>query len=215
MSAILDSLRRRPDFERGDFAGTRRNTDYTSTSGVGLREIARQQGEALRDAFASKSPATPRAARAAEVRQRVETHRANVQADGARRATAREMYAQIDAALRDIPTGFYALPKREEATNGNRPFYFFKVHPFRGGKRIIMVTGGVGAFTEVPMKALWQLRAAQGISRDLAGAAALFGKETSTCGFCAAKGRRSPLTHPRSVAAGYGKDCAELHGLPW
>jgi uncharacterized protein DUF6011 len=128
----------------------------------------------------------------------------------------RELFAEIDAMLAGLPTGFYALPKREDATNGNRPFYFFKIHPFRGDKkRIVMVTGGVGAFTEIPMKALWQLRAVQGIARDLAAAAALFGKETSTCGFCAAKGRRSPLTHPRSVAAGYGKDCAELHGLPW
>jgi hypothetical protein len=188
MSATLTSLRtwkdRTPD-------GTTYHADRTPVATVNLRDVSREQGQALG---------------AAQARHFAPT----------RKPTAHELYAQIDAALANLPTGFYALPKREDATNGNRPFYFFKIHPFRGDrKRIVMVTGGVGAFTEVPMKVLWQLRAAQGIAKDVAGAAALFGKETNTCGFCAAKGRTSPLTHPRSVAAGYGKDCAELHGLPW
>jgi len=211
MSAILDSLRKRPDFQRGDFAGTRRNGDYTAVTDTNLREISRQQGNALRSAFGGRTESP----RTTAVRERIAAHRTAAQADTARRATAREMYAEIDAKIKDIPTGFYALPKREDATNGSQPFYYFKIHSFRGGKRIIMVTGGVGAFTEHTMKALWQLRAVEGIARDVAGAAATFGKETTVCGFCAANGRISPLTHVRSRAAGYGQHCAEKHGLPW
>lgn len=48
------------------------------------------------------------------------------------------------------------------------------------------------------------------VAADPAGAAKMYGVATSSCCFC-----RLALTDKRSIAAGYGPDCADNWGLPW
>ena len=48
------------------------------------------------------------------------------------------------------------------------------------------------------------------LAADPAGKAALYGKQTGCCCFCARE-----LTDERSIAVGYGPICADHYGLPW
>lgn len=48
------------------------------------------------------------------------------------------------------------------------------------------------------------------LSMDPAGTARAYGRKTGMCCFCARE-----LTHPNSLAAGYGPECAATHNLPW
>lgn len=195
-----------------DSAGRRRNSDRTGMADMGtpLREVAARQGAALRSPLATgRKPAKQvemearvaavKAARGATV-QEAKPAMASVGAPD------RPTFKQINDLAGSIPTGFYALPKREGATNANQPTYHFKIHKFRGGHRIVMVTGGVGAFVEVPMKAAWQWVALQKIAADPKAAAVLFGRETGTCGRCS-----SPLTDVKSRERGLGPHCARQY----
>jgi hypothetical protein len=192
-----------------DRNGARYHGDYTRIADARpLREVAAQQGAMLRAALATgtKTPTEQRiAARVAKVRAE-QNAPAPKQTPKVAPVAARPTYKQIDALAASIPTGFYALPKREDATNANQPTYYFKIHEFRGGHRIVMVTGGVGAFVEIPMKTAWQWVALQKIAADAKGAAARFGRETSTCGRC-----NSPLTNDASRARGLGPKCANAY----
>lgn len=193
-----------------DSQGRRRNSDRTTTATMArpLREVAREQAAALRSVGATGT----RTAARDRMQARVDAVRAaqNAPAPVARPAVAsvgeRPTYKQINDLAATIPTGFYALPKREGATNANQPTYHFKIHKFRGGHRIVMVTGGVGAFVEVPMKANWQWVALQKIAADPKAAAVRFGKETGTCGRC-----NSPLTDAKSRERGLGPHCAKQY----
>jgi hypothetical protein len=203
MSATLDSMRRRPVFD-----------------------VAAEQAERLRSATGRP------AARGNEaVRARIEAQRAQLQAEYAahRAATGaparpepkpvvhvgdRPTYAQIDALAATVPVGYYALPRREASSNGNT-VTFFKVHPFRGGRRIVQIIGSTAGYTERPLPVNHQFHALRHIAEDVAAAASLYGREAKRCGFCAANGRNSRLTNDRSRAVGYGERCAEIHGLPW
>lgn len=49
-----------------------------------------------------------------------------------------------------------------------------------------------------------------GFAQEPASYAAKHGHATGACCFCAKK-----LTHPKSLAVGYGPDCADHYGLPW
>jgi hypothetical protein len=154
-----------------------------------------------------------RSARLAEMEAKVAEVRAmqNAPTPVARPAVAavsphRPTFKQIDALAASIPTGFYALPRREDAPAGGQPTYHFKIHAYRGGHRIVMVTGGVGAFVEIPMKAAWQWTALQKIAAGPKAAAVLFGRETGTCGRCG-----SPLTNDASRARGLGPRCARAY----
>jgi hypothetical protein len=51
-------------------------------------------------------------------------------------------------------------------------------------------------------------RVMSAIAADVAGAFRLYGQKTEQCGAC-----HSPLSTTRSRAAGYGKKCADTHGL--
>lgn len=203
MSAIMDSL------TRGRRTGQHYNNDRTRTADVRpLRDVAAEQGAMLRAAVATgrRTPAQ------VEMEARVAAVRAaqNAPAPIARPQVAsvgeRPTFKQIDALATTIPTGFYALPKREDAKNAKQPTYHFKIHAYRGGHRIVMVTGGVGAFVEIPMKATWQWVALQKIAADPKAAAVRFGQETGTCGRC-----NSPLTNAKSRAYGLGPDCRKAY----
>lgn len=221
MSAILDSLRKRPDFERGDFAGTRRNTDYTPIAGVGLREIAREQAETLRGAFGGRRE-TPRAA---EVRERVERHRATTPATAspapARKpapATAkpgqewvpqeildggRAAYPILDAMALQVPTGHYALARRETTAAGNDITFFAVTESKRTGKHYIaQLLGAPGAFTTRKLTVREQYFALKHLIEHGDAAAVLFGHKTGTCSDCG-----SPLTNTISLSRGIGPKC--------
>ena len=195
-----------------DSAGRRRNADYTRSDEMAtpLRTVAARQGAALKTVGSTGA----REARLAEMAAKVAEVRAaqNAPAPVARPAVAsvgnpdRPTYKQINDLSATIPTGFYALPKRDDAKNASQPTYHFKIHKFRGGHRIVMVTGGVGAFVEVPMKAAWQWVALQKIAADPKAAAQLFGRETGTCGRCS-----SPLTDVKSRERGLGPHCARQY----
>lgn len=194
-----------------DSAGRRRNSDRTRVADVPLRDIAARQGAALR-AVGSTGRRTPAADRMAE---RVAAVRAaqGAPAPVARPAVAsvsttdgRPTITEVNALAKSVPTGYYALPRRDDATTGSQPIYYFKIHEYRGGHRIVMVTGGVGAFVEIPMKLKWQLRALQGIAADAKAAAIRFGRETGTCGRC-----HSPLTDAKSREYGLGPKCRKAY----
>jgi hypothetical protein len=127
---------------------------------------------------------------------------------------SRPTFKQVDELAMTVPVGVYALPRKAPSSTGSM-LTFFRVHKFRGGRRIVQLAGGVGAYTEIPLKLEHQYFALTHIAEDVAAASALYGKEAKECGFCRGRGRHSPLTHVRSLAAGYGQHCADKHGLPW
>ncbi len=189
-----------------DSQGRRRNSDRTVVNGTALRTIAAQQAQALRGALATgrKTP------KQQEMEARVQAVKI---AQGARTPEARPAMAsvgapdrptfkQVDALAKTIPTGMYALPRREASAAGNT-VTFFKIHAYRGGHRIVQVVGSVGAFAEQPLALHLQFFALKHIAEDAKAAAVLFGRETNTCGRCG-----SPLTSDTSRAAGIGPKCA-------
>jgi hypothetical protein len=198
-----------------DSQGRRRNSDRTPVAAVALRDIAARQGAALR--AVGSTGRTPAAQRMAE---RVAAVRAaqNAPAPVARPAVAsvgeRPTFKQIDARAAEVPVGMYCLPRTRPSESGNM-VTFFKVHKFRGGHRIVQLVGSVGDYTERTLSADEQWAALGHILDNVAGAAAMYGREAKECGFCRGQGRHSPLTHERSRKAGYGQHCADKHGLPW
>lgn len=124
-------------------------------------------------------------------------------------------YAEVDALLLQVPVGRYALPKVNPTPDNDITFFEIVANKRTGKHLVRMLVGSVGDFEHRPMPLNHQFFAAKHILEDVASAASLYGKKAKACGFCAANGRFSPLTHKRSRAAGYGKDCAEKHGLPW
>jgi len=182
-----------------------------------LREIAAEQGarlRALQDGVPTTRKSRLSAERHAAVVERCQRAMASTPATAVRHTPAPVVYATppadrraemtaLDAMAAALPLGRYALPRRAEAGAG-QSVYFFQVEPFRGGQRIVMLTGGVGAFQRHPMSLPYQRRALEQIARDPRAAAVRFGHETSTCARCG-----SPLTNDKSRARGLGPDCAK------
>lgn len=216
MSAILNSLRQRPDFERGDFDGTRRNTDQTPVAGTDLREVSRRQGAALREAFNST---TVRATREAAV---VATNIAPTPTavaskpgppvgpkpgqawvpqeilDGSRAA-----YPILDAMALAVPAGRYALARREATAAGNDVTFFEVTEAKRTGKHYItQLLGAPGSFTERRLNIREQYFALKHLAAEGDAAAVLFGRKTRTCSDCG-----SPLTNAVSRTRGIGPKC--------
>ncbi len=187
MSAILDSMRVR-------------HTDQPRT----ISERSREHAEMLRSALGR-----PAAAGQTAVRARVDAVRNNpskwagpTRAAAAPVAVTKPDYKVADALAMTVPAGLYALPRREASAAGNT-VTFFKVHPFRGGRRIVQLLGSIGAFSERPLPVQHQIFALTHIAEDAKAAAVLFGRETATCGMCG-----SPLTNEASRKAGIGPKCA-------
>lgn len=205
-----------------DGQGRRRNSDRTTgadrvTQGSRpLREVAREQAATLRSVGSTGTRADARRS----MQARVDAVRAaqGAPAPQAKPAVAsvgeRPTFKQINERAARVPVGMYCLPRTRPSSNGNM-VTFFKVHKFRGGHRIVQVIGGVGDYTEQPLPVEAQWAALGHILEDVAASAALYGREAKECGFCRGMGRHSPLTQERSRAAGYGRACADKHGLPW
>jgi hypothetical protein len=206
MTSITTWRSRQEMADNLDSQGRRRNSDRTPVTGVPLRDVAARQGAALRSALATRP--TPAAQRMAE---RVAAVRAeqNAPAPVARPAVAtvgeRPTYKQVNDLAASIPTGMYALPRKAASSAGNT-VTFFKIHPFRGGHRIVQLVGSVGAFAEQPLALHLQFFALKHIAENAKAAAVLFGKETNTCGRCG-----SPLTNDASRARGLGPKCARAY----
>jgi hypothetical protein len=100
----------------------------------------------------------------------------------------------------------YALP----ASEGTR---FYKVGKPEKGKWVGWIfldalSGSPGSWRTSPIKASTHKSAVlNAIANDPAKAAGMFGRKYQICGRCS-----SPLTDPRSRAAGYGAICAEKLG---
>lgn len=172
-----------------------------------LAEVAADQATALRAALGR--PTAARTPARAAARARVEAFvAANARPEAHRPAPvavvgdpARPTYAQVDALAMTVPTGCYALPRNEASTAGNT-VTFFKVHPFRGGRRIVQLLGAPGGFVERPLPVMHQFFALTHVADDPKSASMLFGRETATCGVC-----DSPLTNDKSRALGIGPVC--------
>ena len=183
-----------------------------------LAEVAREQGQRLQALKSGERPARTERRQAARERSqaavgdRTGAHRSATTATPAE--DRRALFAWLDAMADALPVGCYALPRREDAGEGQST-YFFKIFATRKGNRIVGMTGGVGGFTEHKLSVKYQDVALTKIGADLNAAVKLFGDKTAHCGFCAAKGRTSPLTNDRSVAAGCGEHCAKANGVPW
>lgn len=201
-----------------DNQGRRRNSDHTGIAQMSrpLREVAAEQGRALRSVGSTGS----RSAARQQMQARVDAVRTaqNAPAPVARPAVAsvgeRPTFKQVDAMAADLPIGYYALPRTTPSSSGNM-VTFFKVHKFRGGHRIVQLVGAPGDYQEQPLRLELQFFALKHIGEDVAAAASLYGREAKECGFCAANGRRSVLTNDRSRKVGYGETCATKYGLPW
>lgn len=190
-----------------DNQGRRRNSDRTPVTAVPLRDVAARQGAALRGALATGVKTQKQReieARIADVKAR---HGAVTPV--ARPAVAsvgtRPTFKEVNDLAASIPTGMYALPRKEASTSGNT-VTFFKIHEFRGGHRIVQLIGSVGAFAEQPLALELQFFALTHIKENAKAAAVLFGKETNTCGRCG-----SPLTNDASRARGLGPKCARAY----
>lgn len=188
MSAILDSMRPRT-----------------------ISEKSREHAEVLRAALGRPVAHGQQAARSA-VQQRIDAVRSNPSKWAGPTRTDRPAPAPVAVVKPDYkiadelaartPVGYYALPRREASSAGNT-VTFFKVHPWRGGRRIVQLLGSVGAFSERPLPVQHQVFALRHIAEDAKAAAVLFGRETATCGMCG-----SPLTNEASRKAGIGPKCA-------
>lgn len=190
MSATLDSMRTR-------YSGT---ADAPRT----ISEKSREHAEVLRAALGR-----PAAHGQSAVRARVDAVRNNparwagpTRTAPAPVAVTKPDYKVADELAMTVPVGFYALPRKEASAAGNT-ITFFKVHPFRGGRRIVQLLGSVGAFSERPLPVQHQVFALTHIAENAKAAAVLFGRETATCGMCG-----SPLTNEASRKAGIGPKCA-------
>ena len=209
MSNIATYASRQTMADNLDSQGRRRNSDRTTmdTMARPLRDVAREQAAALR----SVGSTGRRSAARAQMQARVDAVRAtqNAPAPVARPAVAavgeRPTFKQVDALAKSIPTGMYALPRKNPSGTGNT-ITFFKIHEFRGGHRIVQLVGSVGAFAEQPLPLQLQFFALKHIEEDAKAAAVLFGKETNTCGRCG-----SPLTNDASRARGLGPKCARAY----
>jgi len=181
-----------------------------------LRDVAAEQAARLRAVHAPRPEISRNTGgRAATGRSVVADRIAAVRADSryapavpaARPApvamvTPRERFAEADRLAASVPVGLYALPRREASSAGNT-VTFFKVHPYRGGHRIVQLLGSIGSFAERPLPVEHQIFALRHIAEDARSASTLFGRETSTCGVCG-----SPLTNETSRKAGIGPKCA-------
>jgi len=67
-----------------------------------------------------------------------------------------------------------------------------------------------GTFLASKKSPEWVLRFLLAFNHDPAGLAAEYGKKSGRCVFC-----RKELTHPSSLAVGYGATCAGHYNLPW
>jgi len=80
----------------------------------------------------------------------------------------------------------------------------------RGRRMVFQLHGAPGDFRRVTLSVRLQGLAALHIAEDAAGARRLFGEQVGECSFC-----HSPLTQPRSRAAGAGEKCARDRGIAW
>jgi hypothetical protein len=208
------------DVTAPDFMAERVTTP--SVASVPLRVVA--EASPLRNIPGGRAPRTLSAGRAAarERAQRVVADatpkapmtRTSVSTVAAPAARPRRTYAEVDAIAAKLPVGRYALPRTKASEAGNT-VTFFEIRKVQGANRIVQLVGGVGDFTRQSLPLELQFFALLHIGEDITSAAALYGKEAHACGFCAARGRFSPLTNDRSRKAGYGEHCAKKHGLPW
>lgn len=192
-------------------AGSAPVMDHPAVAEAPLRTVSAALAADLRVAQGALAPRTSRVAPAARAAARERTQafvaanaRPKPQAPIATVQTAeskRERFARLDAMANALPEGCYALPRRAEAGAG-QSMYFFKIYKTRRGNRIVMLTGGVGAFAQHTMSTNYQEVALTKIAADPKAAAVRFGHETGTCARCG-----SPLTEDKSRARGLGPVC--------
>lgn len=107
-----------------------------------------------------------------------------------------------------LPAGDYAMPNRATGR-----VHFFTVSYGSEGTRwqgYTFVTEHEGPNRRKVRDRDERTGLVKAIERNPLGCIKMFGHETGTCGFC-----HIELTDPRSLANGYGKQCAKNNGLPW
>lgn len=108
-------------------------------------------------------------------------------------------FATVDALLRRVPVGRYALPR---VVGDGNDVTFFDVSVRRGAHVIQTLSGAPGDYQAWPMKLHLQYFAATHLLEDLVAATALYGHKARRCGRC-----NSPLTRAKSRAQGMGNHC--------
>jgi len=108
----------------------------------------------------------------------------------------------------EIPDGRYALA----GDDGVVRFYSVKAgkNRWEGYTFVKGLIGSPGSWTEIRLGRVEREEIQKKIAADVQGAAKLYGDKFQRCGFC-----ESPLSDPRSRAAGYGEICAGKHSLPY
>lgn len=108
-------------------------------------------------------------------------------------------FATVDALLKRVPVGRYALPR---VIGDGNDVTFFDVSVRRGAHVIQTLSGAPGDYQTWPMKLHLQYFAATHLLEDLVAATALYGHKAKRCGRC-----NSPLTRTKSRAQGMGDRC--------
>lgn len=120
-----------------------------------------------------------------------------------------DSFAQLQAALKQINPGRYALPRKKDSVVD-----FFEVVERKNGTRFLnQLLGGNIACTKFHRKHLsneMQAAAARAITVDQTAAAKLYANTYHECPRCGVA-----LTHPRSIAASIGEACAKAWGWAW
>ena len=112
---------------------------------------------------------------------------------------------RLNEALGLLHPGRYALRRVDGGID------FLEIRQIARGRRMVFqLHGAPGDFRRVTLSVRMQGLAALHIAEDPAGARRLFGEQVGECSFC-----HSPLTQPRSRAAGAGEKCARDRGVAW
>jgi len=181
-----------------------------------LAEVAREQGQVLRQITGGSTGTPARTPQRQAARERAQTfvaqHAQPKPQTPITYATPNlgELYAEANRMAAKLPAGRYALPRTTPTAAGN-DITFFEVVEFRNGTRRLyqLISNGTG-LSQQKLHARHQVFAASHILEDVAAAAGLFGRTLGICAF-----GPHPLTNARSRAAGYGETCAKHRGLPW
>jgi Family of unknown function (DUF6011) len=109
----------------------------------------------------------------------------------------------------EVPGGRYGIVGADSQVR------FYQVDKPKEGKWagytfVKLLVGAPGGWNKMPINRSQTPQILSVIAADVAGAARIFGDKYSQCGFCS-----SPLSDPRSRAAGYGEICAGNHALPY
>ena len=121
---------------------------------------------------------------------------------------------EVNAALIDLPVGFYAIkvndftPALIASLAAPQPMLFVNVREFRGRKMLKKLTGNVGGFSRHTLTPAANMAVIRELTVDPVAAMTVFAEHYTVCGRCAAE-----LTDEVSQRVRFGPTCRAVLGI--